>query len=118
MEEARNTYDQLICEFAETSEDNKIEAMNAYFINSQNPIEKEITLNELNNYNKTHSIKYTDIEPKELIIKLKDPIYVVQDNENFLIIDGNHRVNTGYDLFPNKIMNVLIIKAPIYKGMI
>lgn len=121
FESAYSTYEDLIWDFAENVEDKEAENACAKYISATKEIENYM-LEEINTWGKCHLESY-EIKDKEefeeMQKKLEEGIIAVHDpkNDKFLIVDGNHRVNTYAHHFPRKRVKVAIVSASIFYGM-
>ena len=118
LEEAQATYESLIFEYSDLSDDDQIHAMETFLMNKRSLYERHISLGEFkNNFKKcflTHTSSYDTLN-KETHERLKNgTIILVSDpaSGKSIIIDGNHRINS-YLEESDEIITVVEISAPV-----
>lgn len=122
--EAFSTYENLIYDETELSEDSAINAVQEFKMNFNeadiNPIKVGEILDHYNNLFMTHHVKYSTDDGDYSVKKKKPDIILVHDVEKniYLVVDGNHRLNTFYKEDPSWDILVTEIVAPLPEALL
>ena len=119
LEEAQSTYESLICDYSNLSDGDQVNAIEDFLINKGSINEIHVSLGEFKNAFKncflTHTSSYDPLDEETLSRLKKGTIILATDPENgrSVVIDGNRRLNSYLNDYPEEIITVVEISAPV-----